>query len=78
MTTFFKKMEKLCGEKGISLTALCREIGINSSAVTSWKKGAVPQNRTLRKICDYFNVPMSYFDDDVVSFPTEPYGKGHP
>lgn len=62
---FNKKVEYLCQKNGISLTGLAKGIGIAPSTAADWKKkNAKPQNKTLKKIADYFGVSMSYFDDD--------------
>lgn len=60
---FWQKFTYLCAERGISPNAAARQLSISSGAVTKWKNGACPQNSTLKKIADYFCVPVEYFDN---------------
>ena len=62
---FYKKVEKLCQDKGISLTRLTIDLGISKSNQTSWKRGSKPQNKTISNIAAYFGVPISYFSDNT-------------
>jgi transcriptional regulator with XRE-family HTH domain len=68
---FFKQVEKLCQNKGISITKLISDIGLSCSNATYWKNGSIPRANTLKKISDYFNVTTesllakTYFAEDV-------------
>lgn len=70
---FYEKVAMLCYKNGISMTALVDKLGISTSVVTSWKKqGATPRPSNVKKIAEYFNVPVSYFfegeaDDRAIS-----------
>ena len=75
---FWNTLIKLCADAGITPNALAKKIGISSGSITSWKRGAVPHDTTLKKIADYFGVPVSYLtglvdDPDPLTFifPTE-------
>ena len=57
---FWKNFILLCAEKGLSANAVAKELSISSGAITKWKNGTIPQNATLRKIADYFNVSVNY------------------
>lgn len=35
---------------------------LSTSAVASWKSGRTPFDSTIRRICDYFNLPHNFFD----------------
>jgi transcriptional regulator with XRE-family HTH domain len=50
----------LCAKQGVSPNAVAKSLSIASGTVTNWKNGAVPQNATLRKIADYFQVSTTY------------------
>ena len=58
---FWEIFEKLCKEKGMSPNAVAKDLSIASGTVTEWKKGKrTPQNATLKKIAEYFNVSVNY------------------
>lgn len=57
---FWNVLIELCNEKGISPNFVAKELGITSGTVTSWKKGSVPRDTTLRKVADYFGVSTDY------------------
>ena len=61
--TFYEKVIGLCNEKGISPSALATAIGQTRAAATGWKQG-MPRATTIKKIADYFGVPVSYFVDE--------------
>jgi len=41
-TVFYRRLMKLCEEKGLSLTALAKEIGKGSATASGWKHGGDP------------------------------------
>lgn len=57
---FFERVTELCQRKGISLSTAAREIGLSNSAITYWKRGAVPKASTVQKLADYFGVTVDY------------------
>ena len=58
---FWNIFENLCKQNGKSPNAVAKELSIASGTVTEWKKGnRNPQNATLKKISDYFNVSVDY------------------
>lgn len=57
---FFERVTELCQKKGISLSAAAKEIGLSNSAITYWKRGAVPKSSTVQKLADYFGVTVDY------------------
>lgn len=61
---FYKVYKRLCQERGESITGVARRLGISPNTAASWASGAEPRNSTKRKIALYFDVPVSYFDDD--------------
>lgn len=62
--SFFTKYLELCTKENSSANAVAKKIGIRSSTVTNWKQGGTPQPHTLKKIADYFGVPVSYFSEE--------------
>lgn len=61
---FYKKIQTLCKEKGISVSKLCKDIGLVPSAADRWKKGSKPTYLTLLSIAGYFNVDEKYLMDE--------------
>lgn len=62
---FWSKFVKVCNEHGTKPTPAGAKMGFSSATVVGWKKGAIPQEANLQRIADFFNIPVSYFDEDV-------------
>ena len=62
--TFYDKFDKLCEENGKKKTPLCVELGLSKTAWAKWRDGAIPEGGTVRKLADYFGVPVAYLLDD--------------
>lgn len=61
---FWDKYFALCSKIGKSPNAVAKEIGISSGTLTGWKKhNKVPLDMTIKKVADYFGVPVSYFSE---------------
>ena len=54
-----KKVKDLAYEKGISIAALEREIGLANGAIYKWDKSS-PTIDKLSKVANYFNVSTDY------------------
>lgn len=57
---FYDNFLELCRERGKSPAAVTREIGLNNSSSTAWKRGATPKGETLQKLANYFGVSVDY------------------
>lgn len=66
---FYDKFMSLCKQKGVKASPVCEAIGLNRSAASRWKNGATPDGATILKICQYFDVPVSYFYEDDAQEP---------
>ncbi len=56
----------LLKNKGVRVVDVCRATGIAPSSMTDWKNGKyTPKYDRLKKIADYFEVPVSVFYPDV-------------
>ncbi len=55
-----KKVKRLADEKGISIAALEKACGMGNGVIGRWEKSS-PSLRNLKKVADYFNVPIEYF-----------------
>lgn len=57
----YEIFEKLCHEKGITPYRFCKDTGINSSTISTWKsKGSDCSPKTAKAICEYFDISMDY------------------
>lgn len=64
---FWDNYLRLCNQIGKSPNAVASEIGIKSSGtVTGWSNGAIPRQRILLQLADYFGVTVS----DLLGPPT--------
>lgn len=71
--TFFNNIQRLCNEKGISVTALGQELGLSNATTAGWRKGSHPRGKTLKMLADYFDVTM----DQLMSDPTMTVNDNH-
>ena len=58
---FWEILVELCKNKGTTPTTVIRELGFSTGSVSHWKKGKVPHASTIKKLSEYFGVPVSYF-----------------
>lgn len=56
---FYDNFMNLCREKGQTPSSVGIAIGVQKSTVTRWKQGSYPSEPTLKKLADYFGVPVS-------------------
>lgn len=64
---FYDKFLYLCNRADKRPTPVVEELGLNRSAVSNWRqRQTTPTPANLKKIADYFNVPVSFFDNDAV------------
>lgn len=64
---FWSRLVELCSKNRVTPTALCIELGLSNATSVKWKRGSVPRDTTIKKIADYFGVPVSYFSESDVS-----------
>lgn len=64
---FYEKVLILCKNKGISPSKLMDDLKMSRSNFEKWEHGATPQNRTIKKIADYFGVPVESFNLEIVT-----------
>lgn len=58
---FWTKFVELCAKNNTKPNPVATELGISSGTVTKWKKGlSTPSDVSVKKIADYFNVPVEY------------------
>ena len=61
----YERFEALLKKYGMTPYRVARETGINTATLTSWKQGKyTPKIDKLKKIADFFGVPIDYFYED--------------
>ena len=65
---FWSKFDALCKERGTTPTAVAKALGLSTGLPTGWKKdGKKPSSATMLKLCEFFNVPLSYFYEGKIN-----------
>ena len=68
---FYENYLRLCNSVGKSPSAVALEIGIEKSTVTRWKQGKSQTDANIRKVADYFGVPVSELTEEKEKAPTQ-------
>ena len=66
----YENVERLCKEKGITITKLEKDCGFGNATVRSWKDmHDTPRFTSMKKVADYFGVSidmlMAEGDEDI-------------
>ena len=62
---FYERVNELCAQRGISITALAVELGFSKGTPSNWKTMTnPPRAENIKKVADFFGVPTTYFNDD--------------
>ena len=64
MSTFYNNYLSLCALTRKSPSRVANEIGLSNAAANGWKKGKAPSDVTLKKLADYFNVPVESLTEE--------------
>ena len=69
---FWEKFDALCKKEGKTASAIAKELGVTSAAITGWKKGAIPSGEALTKIAEHFGTTIEYLisDDEIYIKPS--------
>lgn len=61
----FDKIELLLEKHNMTLNKLSKEVGLPYMTLKNWKtRGSSPRLENVKKIADYFEVPVEYFFED--------------
>lgn len=75
---FYTKVITLCREKGVSRSRMADDIGISRSTPKDWENGkATPRFETIKKLSDYFSVPVTYFADNSTNVDNQTINDNH-
>lgn len=62
----YERFELLLKSRGLTAYKVGKDTGVNRSTLSEWKNGrSVPKADKIQRLADYFNVPISYFYEDV-------------
>jgi len=68
---FYDNYLKICEERGVAPTRVLVDLGISKSAISNWKNGGEPSNRTKKAIADYFGITVrQLMDGEIENAPT--------
>lgn len=58
MTTFYKNYVQHCAKKRVSPSAAAEAVGLSRTSPNGWKKGKNPNDSTLAKLADFFEISV--------------------
>lgn len=57
---FYDKLQLLCTERGMTVSGLLETLNMSKSSASRWKsKGYSPSPASVKKIADYFEIPVA-------------------
>jgi lexA repressor len=63
---FYTKLKEAIKKNGISMYQISKDTGIAQSTISRWKtQNSLPNLKTIKILADYFNVPVTYFSDNI-------------
>lgn len=66
--TMYEKFSQLLSAQNVTPYRIHKETGISTATLSDWKNGkSEPKRDKIQKICDFFNVPISYFYEEIDS-----------
>ena len=79
MESFGRKLSELRKQKGLSQEQLAYDLNISQSSISNYELGSTnPDSEILKRISDYFQIPISYlFSDDNLNFYTNENKSGN-
>lgn len=68
---FYDNVLKLCEARGVKITNVITELGFSQGNLSNWKNGRVPRADSIKKLADYFGVPVDalIYGDGAASNP---------
>lgn len=61
---FYDKFMELCAERNVKPSPILKELGLSSGNLKRWEAGSNVNSDTLKKLSEYFQVPVDYFLDE--------------
>lgn len=68
---FYDNLKNLCNQRGVKVTNVITSLGISQGNLSNWKNGRVPRADSIKKLADYFGVPVDalIYGDGAASNP---------
>ena len=66
-SVFAENLNRICKEKGTTVSTVLKELGLSTSKVTLWNNGSLPKLEIIDKLAQHLNV----FASDFFSHPSE-------
>ena len=82
MVSLYGTIERLCAQRGVNITQMCKEANISRGIISDYKIGRTKSlsSETLGKISDYFSVSLDYLhgktDDPIPPQKKDAPGEG--
>ncbi|MBR6386036.1 MAG: hypothetical protein IKS03_07980 [Ruminococcus sp.] len=57
---FYIRLQKLCENKGVSISAVLKELGLSTGSTGNWKKGQLPKGDILMKLADRLDTSIDF------------------
>lgn len=65
----YEIFEKLCEQMGITPYRFCKDTGISTSTISTWKnKGSKCGAKLQKAVCDYFGVTADYLRYNITPY----------
>lgn len=68
---FAEKIRLLMSNEGLTQDSFAQKFGVSQRAVCGWLNGAMPRPGKIKKIAEYFGVPVNVLTDDSLPLPSE-------
>ena len=63
---FYTKLKEAIKQNDVSMYQISKDTGIAQSTISRWKtQNSLPNLKTLKILANYFNVPVTYFSDNI-------------
>lgn len=66
-SVFAENLNRICREKGTTVSSVLKDLGLSTSKVTLWNNGSLPKLEIIRKLADYLHCEVS----DFFKYPSE-------
>lgn len=78
MNEMYNRIEKLCEQKGVNITQMCRDADVPRGNLTDLKKGRTSElsTKSLGKLAVYFGVSIDYFLGEQKEKPADQKASG--
>ena len=57
---FYSILQGLCRDRGLTVSAALKIMGMSCGNMTRWREGSMPNGKTLRRMAQFFSVPVDY------------------